>query len=275
MVEPLIKLKRTLEEAMSFVDSQVNRYYIMSGIQLLPNNPMKYIQVTDISTGMHIEDWTVNAVNLRTEEKTDITISFFVESLTNSTNGDPQLFWSLTNVGFDFGYDFVYLEITQTFGETFYSTPFLLTDVNAEKTSMFHYKSKKNDVMQSIGMQSWFRQIQRNEELTQYYETSTKTTVTTSQKLNKLEKYFNEQMPLYIIDLFMDVLSSPYLYINTIRSSLFEAPKMPDLIGEENFGKFDYMISPKKWDVYSEPQPLKGDWLSTDWLSTDWKIYVP
>lgn len=275
MNTPLIQLKRTLEDALSIRDSQINRLYIFRGIQLLPFNGYKYVQVTDIDDGLHLEDWTVNAVDLCTGNKTDITISFNVESLTNSDNGNPQLFWSLQNVQYDFGWKLIYLEITQTFGEVFYSTPFMLTNFYKEKTTMFHYKNKKSDVMQSIGIQSWFRQIQRNEELTQYYETSTKTTVTTSQKLNKIEKYITELMPLSILDLFMDILSSPYLYVNKIRASLYEAPKMPDLTGTENFGKFDFMVSPKKWDVYKAEDPLKGDWLSTDWDSNDWKIYVP
>jgi hypothetical protein len=275
MVSPLIKLKRTLNEAMSFRDSQLNNIYIFRGIHLLPNNYTKYIQVTDITDGLHLEDWTVNAVKCSNGQKTNITSSFNVESLTNSTNGDPQLYWSLQNVGHDFGWNFIYLEITQTAGEVFYSTPFMLTDFKKEKTTQFHYKTKKNDVMQSIGMQSWFRQIQRSEELTQYYETSTKTTVTTSQKLNKLEKHFTELMPLENLDLLMDILSSPYLYVDGIRASLYEAPKMPDLGGDQNFAQTEFMISPKSWDIYKEPESSKGDWLSTDWLSTDWKIYTP
>jgi len=275
MVNPLIKLKRTYQEAISFIDSPVNRYYILSGVQLLPNNHTKYVQITDIENGMHLEDWIVNVVNFSTGVKTDITEYFNVDSLTNSINGNPQLYWSLTNVPFDFGFDFIYLEISQIIGETFYSTPFLLTDINSDRTTQFHYKSTKSEVMQSIGIQSWFRQKQRNEELTQYYEVSTKTTTTNSQKLNKLFKYSTELMPLDTMDLFMDILSSPYLYMEKVRSFLFEVPKMPDMIGEENFGKFDYLVSQRADIIYKEPEPSKGDWLSTDWLSTDWLIYNP
>jgi hypothetical protein len=274
MVEPLIKLKRSLDEALSVRDSQINTIYIFRGIHLLPNNYTKYVQVTDIEEGINLEDWTVNAVNLCNGKKTDITESFNVDSLTNSLNGNPQLYWSLYNVTHDFGYNLIYLEITQTLGETFYSTPFMITDYYKEKTTQFHYKAKKDDVMQSIGIQAWFRQLQRNEELTQYYETSTKTTVTTTQKLNKLEKYITELMPIETIDLFMDVLSSPYLYVDSVRASLYESPKIPDLVGTENFGKFDFIISPKKWDIYKEADPTKGDWISTDWLSTDFNIYT-
>jgi hypothetical protein len=195
--------------------------------------------------------------------------------LTNAEDGSPQIYWSLQNIDTDFGYGCVYLEVEQTFGETFYSNPFKITDYKKEKTTQFHYRDKRNDVSQSIGMQTYFRQPQRSEELTQYYETSTKVTVTVSQKLNKLEKYFTELMSLETLDLLMDILTSPFLYVDSIRASLYEAPKMPDLTAEENFGRIEYLISPKKWDVYSQPEPSKGDWLASDWLSTDWKIYTP
>jgi len=274
MVESIIKLKRTLNEALSFRDSQTNRHYIHSGVHLLPNNLSKYVQVTDIESGLHLEDWTVKVVSCKTGVKTDITDSFNVESLTNSTNGDPQLYWSLENIAIDFGYEFIYLEITQAVGEYFYSTPFMITDINKNKTTQFYYKAKKNDVMQSIGMQAWFRQIQRNEELTQYYESSTRTTVTTSQKLNKLEKYYTEIMPLENLDLLMDILSSPFMYVDGVRASLYETPKMPDLGGNQNYGQIDFMISPKKWDIYTEPQPSRGDFLAADFSATDFKIYT-
>jgi len=275
MVAPIITLKRTLEEALSFRDSPINRFYNFNGVQLLPNNPIKYIQVTDVSEGIVLENWIVYAVKLADGEKTDITDSFNVESLTNAEDGSPQIYWSLQNIDTDFGYGCVYLEVEQTFGETFYSNPFKITDYKKERTTQFHYRDKKNDVSQSIGMQTYFRQIQRSEELSQYYETSTKVTVTVSQKINKLEKYFTEIMPLETLDLLMDILASPFLYVDSIRASLYEAPKMPDLTAEENFGRIEYLISPKKWDVYSQPKPSKGDWLASDWLSTDWKIYTP
>jgi hypothetical protein len=276
MDEPLIKLKRTLNDALSFRDSQQNRFYVCSGVQLLPNNTQKYVQVTDIEDGMHLEDWTVNVVDIAKGTKVDITDYFFVDSLTNDLNGNPQLFWSITNVPFDFGYKLQYLEIIQAVGETFYSTPFMLTDYNKYKTTQYHYKAKKSDVMQSIGVQSWFRQIQRNEELTQYYETSTKTTVTTSQKLNKLEKYYSEVMPLETLDLLMDILSSPYLYVDGIRSSLYEAPKMPDLSASQNFGQIEFMISPKKWDIYKSVATVgvgTGDFSADDFDEDDFLIF--
>ena len=276
MNKPVINVFRDTSEAFFFKNSQENRFYCFTGVQLLPNNPLPYVQITDTPNGINLEDWTVNVVNLCTLEKTNITNYFLVDSLTNSLNGNPQLYWSLTNVPFDFGYQLVYLEITQTQGEIFYTNPFLLTAIDSEKTSQFHYKTKKTEPYQSIGMQSWFRQITRNEELTQYYEASTRNTVTQAVKVNKLEKHLTELMSLDLLNHLSDILICPYLYLNSIRISLFEAPKFPEVTNQENFGKMDFLISPNPNDRYEITQQISalGDFLKTDFLATDFKTYI-
>jgi len=252
MIKPVINLFRTKEEAFYFKNSQINRQYIFTGVHLLPNNLIPYKQVTDTPNGINLEDWTVNAVVLCDESKrTNITSSFLVEYLTNSLNGNPQLIWSLKNVPFDFGYKLIYLEIEQANGELFYSQPFLLTDVNSEKTTMFHYKEKKRDKYQCIGFQTWYRQPARQTELTSYYETSTRNTVTQAVKVSKLEKYSSEEMAMHQLIKLNDVLEAPYLYANLIRASLFEAVKIPDSVQQENWGFIDFLLSPNENDKFT------------------------
>jgi len=243
-VTPFINIFRTKEEAFYFKNSQINTQFIFKGVQLLPNNASKYIQVTETPNGIDLEDWTVFAVDLCKGTKTEITPYFFVDSLTNSIDGSPQLFWSLTNVPFDFGYRLIYLEINQSLGETFYSSPFLLTDIESEKTTQFHYKDNKDDVYQSIGLQSWFRGNRKKTELTTYYEVSTKNTVSQAIKTNYLQKFRTELMPIDVLIMLSYVLESPVLYVNYIRCSLFEAIDIPEEISQENFAEFDYNLSP-------------------------------
>lgn len=273
MNAPVINIFRSKEEAFYFKNSQQNRFYCFTGVQLLPNNPYPYVQITDTPNGINLEDWTVNAIDICTEEKTDITNYFMVDSLTNSDNGNPQLYWSITNLPFDFNYQLIYLEITQTLGETFYSTPFLLTEIDIEKTSQYHYRTKKTEPYQSIGLQSWFRNITRNEELTQYYEASTRNTVTQAVKVNKLEKHMTELMSLDNLNCLSDILISPYLYLNLTRISLFEAPKFPEVTHQENFGKMEFLVSPNKNDTYKLEEPLRGDFLGSDFNADDFLIY--
>lgn len=242
--------------------------FIFKGVQLLPNNTAKYIQVTDTPYGIDLEDWTVNIVDLCKGTKTDVTDYFFVDSLTNSLDGAPQLFWSLTNVPFDFGYRLVYLEIEQAVGELFYSTPFLLTDYESEKVTQFHYKDSNEDVYQSIGLQTWFDEEDKKTELTTYYEVSTKNTVSQAIKTSKIELFRTELMPKSVVIGLTYLLESPILYVNYIRNSLFEAIDLPKKTSQENFIEIEYILSPNYNDTFFG-QP---DYLGIDYGTMDYNI---
>jgi hypothetical protein len=153
------------------------------------------------------------------------------------------LFWSLEDVQHDFGMNLIYLEVQQSLGETFYSTPFLLTNEEVEKTTQFMYKAKRTDTFQSIGFQTWFRQNTKQTELTTYYEASTKQTVTQAVKTNKIAKYVSEIMDIDQIIALTDVLEDPYLYIDGTRASLFEAVEVPEVTNQENFGSIKFNVS--------------------------------
>jgi hypothetical protein len=250
VVNPFINLFRTKTEAFFFKNSIINTQFIFKGVQLLPNNSAKYIQVTNTPSGIDLEDWQVNVVNLKTEVKTDITPYFLVESLTNSLNGEPQLFWSLTDVPFDFGYTLVYLEITQAIGEVFYSTPFLLTDINSERTSQFHYKQSKEEVYQSIGLQCWFLDDDKKTELTTYYEVSTKNTVSRAIQTSLLSIYRTELLSKSLLINLTFLLESSIVYINYLRYALFEAVDLPEKVAQENFASIDFTMSASSGDSF-------------------------
>lgn len=251
MINPVINLYRTIDEAMTFRNSPINQFYKFGGVQLLPNNPKKYTQVTNTTNGINLEDWVVKVKNICETREEDISHFFAINTITNSLNGDPQIVWSLVNLPYDFGNELVYLQITQMFGETFYSTPFLLTQVNSDRVTQLHYKSKTSELYQSIGFKTWFRQEQEKIDLTTYYETSTQHTVTQAIKVNNISVYKTELMSLMELKHLTRILRSPYLYVNFIRSSLFEAPSFPAMVGDENFGMIDYQLSQKETDKYN------------------------
>ena len=265
MVKPFINIYRTKEEAFYFKNSQINTQFIFKGVQLLPNNPAKYIQVTDTPNGINLEDWTVKVVDLKTGIKTDVTTYFLVDSLTNSLNGAPQLYWSLKDVPFDFGYSLVYLEITQLIGETFYSNPFLLTAIENEKVSQYHYKEAKDDVYQSIGVQSWFSNEDKKTKLTTYYEVSTRNTVSQAIETNFLELFRTELLPRSVAIDFTYLLESPVLYVNSIRCSLFEAIEFPKKTAQENFIELNYSLSPNYNDNFFGLADYSGIDYGTDY----------
>lgn len=273
MVAPIINIFRTLEEAMYFKNSWINTQFIFSGVQLIPNSSTKYQQVTNTPDGINLEDWTVKVMSLKGVELGDITDSFMVESLTNSPNGKPQFIWSLTNITQDFGWDLIYLKITQSVGETFYSQPFKITAIEEEKTSILTYKYKKSEEYQTIGLTTWFREEDNLQELTTYYEESTKSTVSSELKSNDISKFETQLMPRYLLIQLKKILALPYLYVNFVRAYLYESPEIQNSQSQENFGFLKYILSLNENDTYKEPIASSGDWSSNDWDSNDWLIY--
>jgi hypothetical protein len=283
MIEPIIRLHHTKEEAFSFEDSPVNRFYEFAGIQLLPSSYEVYTQITDHELGIPLEDWVVKVVDCNSNEKFDITSSFYVVRKFNDINGKPQIQWSLKEIVKDFGYSFVYLEITQTVGQTFYSNVFMITNTNKEFTSHYTYKRYKDEEFQSIRLQSWFRSPSMPVELTTYYETSTKSTVTKSIKSNLIHNYKTETMSFNLLISFMEMITCSYLYVNGVRNSIFEAPEFPKPTNEENFGIMEYILTPKKWDLINintinqkgsiGGAIAKGDFKDGDWKAGDFTIY--
>lgn len=264
-VAPFINIFRTKEEAFYLRTSQENTQFIFNGLQLLPNNPSKYVQRTETPNGIDLEDWTVNVVECDNGNKTDITDSFFVESLTNDDNGNPQLYWSLLNVSFDFGYKLVYLEIEQSIGELFYSTPFMITDIESEKTSQFFYKEDEDSVYQVIGLMAWFLDYDKKTELTTYYQQSTKSKITQAIKTSNIELFRSELMPKTTLILMTYLLESPVLFVNGLRYSLFEAIDLPKKQSLENFASIDFQLSPQQGNTFFGLADYNGIDYGTDY----------
>lgn len=275
MINPAINLYRTTEEAFYFKNSQINDFYMFGGIQLLPNNPISYTQVTNTPDGISLEDWIVYAKSLCGTKAIDISDAFMVDGLTNSENGDPQIIWTLTNIEADFDTDLVYLEVQQSIGETFYSTPFSLTSYASEKTTQFHYKFKRTDDYQSLSFRTWFRQETEKTELTTYYETSTQNTVTQAVKVNRSSIFKSENISLSELLKLTEILRSPYLYADSIRCYLLEAIELPKMKALENYGVIEYSLSFNYNDIFKAAANVKnGDFDLLDFDPNDFLIYL-
>jgi len=275
MVNPVINLYRTLEEAMYFKNSQINTQFIFSGVQLLPNNSNKYIQVTNTPNGINLEDWTVEVIDICDDVILgNITDSFMVESLTNSLNGNPQFVWSLKNIPIDFGWKLIYLKITQALGDTFYSTPFKITDIEGDKTAQINYKYKRTDEIQSIGINLWFREVDVFQDLTKYYEVSTKSSVNSVIQENEVEYWQTELMPKNLLIQVKKILALPYVYVNSIRASLYESPEIAQANSQENFGSMNLTLNFHPNDIFTPVDEGNGDFILSDWLNTDFYIYT-
>lgn len=274
MVSPVINIYKSLSEAMYFKNSQLNNSFNFSGVQLLPNNSNKYIQVTNTPGGINLEDWTVKVMSICGDELGDITDNFMVESLTNADDGSPQFVWSLKNITQDFGFGLVYMKIIQTVGETFYSQPFKITEINSEKTAIFNYKYKESDEIQSIGFNAWYNDDDLLQDLTTYYEESTQSWVSASVQQGEIEYWRTEKMHKTRLKQLKQILGLPYIYINGVRASLKEAPEIPKKQARENYAEMSFTINFHPNDIFVEPEELNGDFDSNDFDSNDFLLYV-
>ena len=250
MAEPFITFHKTLDEALSKKESPIANLFEYRAVQLLPNKEDAYVQFTNHPTGVELEDWQVFAVTL-CGTKTDITNSFSVFTNFTDTSGMPQIVWQLKNLP-ELGNGFVYLEVKQLFGETFYTSAFQVTNYKSEFTSRFDYKEKKTDYYQSIQLKTWFRQKLNRDELSTYYEISTGNTVTNTYKKSTVEKWFTELFSNEIMLQFRDLLNCRIKYINKARFNLYEAFEIPELSGKENFSQQQYLLSVDYTDILTE-----------------------
>lgn len=271
---PVINIFKTLAEAMYFKNSQMNRQFIFSGVQLLPNNPNKYIQVTNTPDGINLEDWVVKVMSMCGDELGDISESFLVEAPTNSDNGNPQFIWSLRNIPQDFGFELIYLKIQQSEGEFFYTQPFKITTINSDKTSQITYKYKRTDQDQSIGFNCWFSEEDFLQDLTPYYEVSTQSWVTAAIEQGKIEYWRTERMPKSILMQLKEILGLPYVYINGIRASLKEAPEIPRKTAQENYCEMPFTVNFHPNDIFVQPDELNGDFSSNDFIESDFYLFI-
>jgi hypothetical protein len=228
---------------MAVQESPLTTHFEYRGIQLLPGNVYPYVQTTAHPQGILLADWTVTVFSLAGKELGDISTSFAVDSVFTDDNAQPQINWSITNCDQDFGWGLVYLQITQTAGETFYTNPFQLTATDSQFSSMWHYKAEDSDTMQSIGLQTWFRSIKNKDELTTYYETQTGNTVTKELKSSRPQLWFTEYMSNALLSDFVTMLGLKYTYADLQRCNLFEAVEIPEPVAMENFAELKYQIS--------------------------------
>jgi len=166
------------------------------------------------------------------------------------------------------------MKITQVSGETFYSQPFKITAIDEEKTSQIHYKYKRSDEYQSIGLAIWFNDVDFIQDLTPYYEVSTQSWVTASVEQGKIEYWTTALMAKSVLIQLKEILGLPYFYINSIRASLKETPEIPKKTSQENFASMEFTVNFHPNDVYEQPEPINGDFLGSDFDTNDFLIYT-
>lgn len=250
-----IEFYSTLSEAMTERTSPQIDFYEVRGIQLLPNNSYPYIQTTNVSGGINLEDWTAYIVNTWDNSETDVTAYFNVDNIFTDSDGYNQFDWSLTNVPFDFGSKMVYLRVDQLVGETFYSNMFQLTQNKSERTTRVDYRNTATATMQSIQLKMWYWQDLKNQEATTYYETSTKRTVSVVVKSQLYERWITEPMSNSLFIKLSNVFEQRFVYLNLTRYNLFEGFEIKEHSGKQNFAQNIIKLAFNGSDIYDPLNP--------------------
>jgi len=279
-----IKLYTSKTDAFYFKDSQRNSFYEFGAIQLIPNttyvqkasglvigvnnytvSAYKASDDSEITEADVVSELTIYAdstsiyadsISIDVDTNAYSFISNFTQPsfidnqiikiddtvLKIDKNMSGEFYWSIRPL-VDFYNDLIYLKFTNGVN-TYYSNPFYITALDEDRTTKVTYKESISSVEQSAGLKLWFRQKSRQSELTTYYESSTKNTVTQNVKTHNLEMYESEFMSIDDLIMTAEILESPYLYIGSKRYSLFEAVKIPELTQQENFGKIKFTLAP-------------------------------
>jgi hypothetical protein len=250
MVTTFINLYKTLTEAMTVLESPQTTQKMYTGIQLLPNNPLPIVQHSQNPTGIELEDWTVKVYSSCGKLLGDITDYFLVDSVFEDDLGQPQIVWSIKDCPIDSGYKLVYLKITQTIGEDFYSSPFQLTAYRAEFTTRFDYRETEYDAFSSIQLQTWFRQKLNRDEQSNYVEKSTNYTRVKNRVKQRPRKFITERFNNELFETFTDMLENRYLYCELIRCYTFDPFEIPELDAQQNFSEAEYLLTFIPTDTY-------------------------
>jgi len=270
--------KSIAEVIASYEDSPQSEFKIFSGIQVFPNDTQPYTQETNHITGVELEDATVLVISQCGTELGDITPYFTIDDVFDDNNGIPQIRWSLRGVTTDFGSRLIYLKITQTDGEIFYTNLFSITSDRSNFTTRFDYRASRYDQYSSVRLQIWYRQVKNQDEQNNYDEKSTSFTVTKNVLKRRPKRYFTNRLCNNLFERLADLLIQPYLYVRDdvksfvpTRSYLFEPFEIPELTADENFADTEFSLSAVLTDVYDpnyvaptpEPPEIGSEWAIT------------
>lgn len=251
MIE-FIRIEHTIEAAKFYRYSPIENpdMLYINGIQLLPNNPLPYIQRTNNPEGIEIEDFTVSVIDLCGNELADITDSFDIVTVFQDENGIPQVEWSLTNVDYDAGGELVLLKITQGANDVMYTSYFRLTNEGSEYTSRWDYRNNGSDTMLSTQLNVWYRQSKSTFNSTNYNSIVDGGLISANTTLSKYERWLTSIVDRNVFELFKELFTVRFLYVEFLRAIKNEDFETPDIDDIENYFETEFTISRNPKDVY-------------------------
>lgn len=253
MRNAFIRIEPTLELAMQTRISPQMSVFSFKGIQLLPNNPLPYIQRTFANGGLELE----NPLEILlydicgNEVLEDITPYFEILNIfQDPETGFNQIEWQLQDIPYDAGNRLVYMRCRQGANVFFYSSPFVLTADNSEYTSRWDYKDAKLGTMYSTQLTIWFKQLMDLEDITSYDQLDGRR-VGMNSKLIPYEVWQTSIVDINLFHLFKQMRQSTYVYCDLAKTVPFEPFETPKLVGRENFGEAEITLCRDEGNTYN------------------------
>lgn len=238
-----IRIENTFEDAMQYRNSPQMQYYSFEGLQLLPNNPLPYVQRTYASDGIILEDFDVYVMSICGEQLQTISAYFDVlDNFQDPNTGKPQIHWRLLNVPYDFGGQLIYLKIRSGDNTYLYTNPFYITNDGAEYTSRWDYRNRITDRMLSTQLKVWFKQYDEQETLETYDTVTHGRRVTVSSSLIEYEVWQFGIVEYTLNRLFKQMRRNTFVYCDLVKTIPFEPYDTPRMQGFENFGEAEISL---------------------------------
>lgn len=248
-----IRLENSLQAAMSVNESPQVVYDYYGGIRLVTSNPFPYTQRTYAPEGIELEEFTIEFLDMCDTvlggEFDDDTFKV-IRNFEDPNTGLPQIEWQLNPIGLDFGDQLIYIKLTSGSNGYIYSSPFKLTDSQANFTTQLWYKHREQDNMLSIGLDLYFRNRKSNDELSQYDPTTSGNTITGSVRITPFERFLTPVINMDLMELFKTIFLNRFIYSHPfnfnglpVKTALFNSLESIDPEADENFASYEVLLN--------------------------------
>lgn len=249
-----IRIEDTYEKALTYKGSPQMEQDLLSffGVQLLPNQSAPYIQRTYCNVGVEIESYIVRIKDFCGNILEDITNSFeIVRTFNDPDTGLPQIEWQLSNIPVDTGYKLIYLEIEVGLDTYYYTSPFVITDVEADFTNRIDYRNNSSETMLSTQLILYFKQEDDEMEVEVYTTVNTGRIRNNFVRNSPFEIWNTGWIDIKLFRLIKNIFLNQYVYVDFQRTMLKEAFETPKLQMDENFAEQEIKLVRNEDELYN------------------------
>lgn len=254
-----LKLHTTRNESLAlgdFKDSQISFYV---PIQLSPNEC--YLQISNSSESFStMNDYDVFVIDMNENKLKNITDNVFFSEFTDR-NGINQVSWEIINIGQDFGGRKVQIYFKSNVSDSkYYTRPILITNNRLQDTIRFDYTSaiSRSSVdyvnapfVQSIRIKGYFNNIQNNSEAGEYYQISTRNTISTRLLIKMAAEYTFDNIDIFTFEGLVYMFDSSTIFVDGIRITNNPIIEQGERLGKSSSLNASFVAFRDKTDIYT------------------------